>query len=1284
MIAITQRLSFVETYQEERESLDSQWYDFAQELADVHLLPISYKSDPGAFLDQFQVDCIVLSGGNDVYQHQRAPNDETESLSAKRDQFEKSLIAEAKLRNIRVLGICRGLQTLLLQYGARIAPILGHVGRQHALLPCVGQNRSTSEYALECCSLIFDEDGALKGNHVNSFHNYAPRITANIDSGVEVLAVPPEGDVIEAFVHRADGTAGIMWHPERSRGIARNRDISLVKRLLRLNESSVSFSTVPQKQYSNVRVVVLCAGQGTRLRPLTDTVPKCMVQYKGRAIIDYALSVYRLHGLSDVTLVTGYKASRLKRPGVKYVHNKHYATSNMVKSLFCALDTVKDFQKDLVVSYSDIIYTPDILGKLLTTEVHDSAVSVVIDKDWLRLWQSRMEDPLSDAETLKVDEDGYIVEIGKKPQRYDDIEGQYIGLMKFSASGVGTLTRFFRSLDVSCKYDGKSIDEMYMTTLLQLMIDSGIKVRAVFVNGGWTEIDCRDDLKVDVDFSMIPSYFRGQTVNFGTKAETLHALRDINVCRTLPLVYFTQKQWQNHESRERLVTECLSMISSADMLIVRSSAASEDSLESSAAGLHDTYFNVHADLGRIHEAVLKVFASYRIPNESDQVLIQPMLQHVAACGVICTTELQDYMPYFVLSYEESGRTDTVTSGSRGNIKTMYVSKCSTYPQSQLKGWQKEILETARCLEENFQNDKLDIEFAVNADGLLYVLQVRPVVVPSGMPKMLQTDFVTVLKEVQADLELTLGDHELLDNMMDWNPAEMIGVAPSPLARSLYELLITDEVAMKSRAVLGYRDVSNEPLMCTIGGRPFIRASISFESFIPASLETALAKKLVHHYLSMLRQHPEKRDKVEFEIVFSCFEPDLSARLQHLSEFGFTTVEQDEIKGSLLELTNGVLHRVEDDLATVNLLPLKVSTIQLQELKDPTSRLLHIVEYVKTFGTLPFSNLARCAFVAVSLLKSLQRSGHLEEITYNEFMESLHTIGKELGRDLVLLQRSEMTKKAFLSRYGHLRPGTYDICTPRYDEDFDLYFSDIGTKKSISPPPLAAFQLDDRVASRITSRLHECGLTIDCRQLFEFCRKSIEGREKAKFIFSAAVSDILVEVTKLGESLNIHRFDMSFLNIKSFLQKHENSMRDVWENILHNRHYLGSVSKLKLPVTIRSANEVWAYEETTTRPNFVTKKEVTGDVVTESNLFHTVLDEKIIVVESADPGWDWLFSNSIRGLITCYGGANSHMAIRAAELSLPAAIGVGISKFESYTKSRRLKIDARAQTITMLH
>ena len=1283
VIAITQRLSFIEAYEEERESLDSQWYDFARDLTNVQLLPISYKSDPGAFLDQFAVDCVILSGGNDIFQPQRAPKNVTESLSAKRDRFELSLIAEAKIRNVRVLGVCRGLQLLLLQYGAHIAPVSRHVGRLHTLVRYLGPHQTTSAQAVERCSWIFDEDGALKGDFVNSFHNYAAQITPNMHPGVEVLAVPTDQDVIEAFVHVADGVAGMMWHPERSHGVARDRDIALVRSLLGLNKLISPPSKTQQERNVDICVVVLCAGQGTRLRPLTDSVPKCMVKYKDRAIIDYALSVYHLHGLEDVTLVTGYKASELKRPRVKYVHNQDYARTNMVNSLFCALATMQDNQKDLIVSYSDIIYTPDVLGKLLSPVFDDADILVVVDKDWLKLWRSRMDDPLSDAETLKVNKDGYIVEIGQKTQRYDDIEGQYIGLLKFTPAGVGVLTKFFHSLDVNRMYDGKPIDEMYMTTLLQLMIDSGIKVRPVFIKGGWTEIDCQEDLKVDIDVSMIPLTFRGQTIDFGTKADTLESLQHLNICRILPLVHFTKMQWQLPESRTLLLTRCKAMLSPTDLLIVRSSAANEDSLKSSAAGLHETVSNVPPDAEHINEAVQKVFASYRVSDELDQVLIQPMLQNVVACGVICTTELQDYMPYFVLSYEEGGGTDAVTSGSKGDIKTIYIAKLENYPM-RLAGWQQQVLEIAGRLEDNFQNDKLDIEFAVKDDMTVYILQVRPVVVPNGMPKMLPVDFVRVHKEVQADTESKLVHHEVLDNMMDWNPAEMIGVVPSPLARSLYEVLITDTIAMRSRATLGYRDVSNEALMCTIGGRPYIRASVSFESFIPASLDATIAKKLVQHYLSMLREQPDKHDKVEFEIVFSCFEPDLSERLERLGGFGFTQAERDDFQRSLLELTNNIFRRVEDDLATVALLPLKVSTIQLQKMKDPVAQLVQTLEAVKTFGTLPFANLARSAFVAISLLKSLQRTGHLEENAYNQFLESLHTVSKELGRDLVLLQQSKLTKETFLLRYGHLRPGTYDICTPRYDENFELYFGNIATEKRTSLPPICQFQLNDEVTARITSHLQQCGLKIDCGQLFEFCRKSIEGREKAKFIFTEAVSNILVKLTELGESLNIHRFDMSFLDLKSILRHHKSCNREIiWENIVCSRNHLRSVSKLKLPPTICSTRDLWLHEEITTRPNFVTKKSVTGDVVTESTLFRSVLNEKIVVVESADPGWDWLFSNTIQGLITCYGGANSHMAIRAAELSLPAAIGVGKSKFDLYIKAQRLKIDACAQTIVVL-
>jgi choline kinase/gamma-glutamyl-gamma-aminobutyrate hydrolase PuuD/phosphohistidine swiveling domain-containing protein len=1286
VIAITQRLAFIDAYEEERESLDSQWHTFAQDLGNVLLIPISYKSDPATFLDQLAVNCVILSGGNDVYKHEHTPKDAAEALSVKRDAFERALVIEAKARNIRVLGVCRGLQLLLLHYGAGLAPVSRHVGRSHALVRYSGSSKPHSKYVLECYSKLFEDDGALKGETVNSFHNYGPHMTPHMHANVEVLAMSADEDIIEAFVHESDGVAGIMWHPERSYSRARDRDISLVRVLLGVQPSQVSTSTLKQIESHGTEVyaIVLCAGQGTRLRPLTDAIPKCMVKYKGRAIIDYMLSVFSYHGVEDITLVTGYKANELRRPGVKYIHNTDYGSSNMVKSLFCALDTFTDATKDLIVSYSDIIYTQDVLRTLLSSKPDDSDIMVVIDKQWLSLWQRRMEDPLLDAETLKVDADGYIKEIGKKPRHYDDVEGQYIGLMKFTAAGVHALMCFFRSLDTNRMYDGKSIENMYMTTLLQLMIDSGIKIRPVFINGGWTEIDCQEDLKVDIDFSMIPNTFRGQSLNFGTKAETLESLRRLNFSRVLPLIYFTRSEWQDNSLRNHLLDKCMDLVcATGDLLIVRSSAFSEDSLESSAAGLHDTIKNVSPTIEYIENAVMKVFASYRAADVRDQVLVQPMLRDVAACGVICTTELRDYTPYFVLSYEDGGGTDAVTSGARGAIKTLYASKYFLH-RVRVSEWQKEVFEVAKTLEEKFQNDKLDIEFAVTVDGDAYVLQVRPVVVPLGLPKMLHPDFATVLEEVKTDLVPKLPSHEVLDNMMDWNPAEMIGALPSTLARSIYELLITDKIAMESRAMLGYRDVSHEPLMHTVAGRPFIRASVSFESFIPASLDSDLAGKLLRHYLVMLRKYPEKHDKVEFEIVFSCFEPNLSERLDLLSDFGFTSDEQNRIRESLLVLTNSILSRVEDDLATVALLPSKVLTIKNQKSKDPLARVKHTVELIQTFGTLPFANLARCAFIAISLLKSLQRLGHLPDSKYNEFMESLHTVGKDLGKDLASFVRGEITKDEFLSTYGHLRPGTYDICTPRYDENFALYFSDLGVGHARSEASTPKFHMDADVQTNITTALQGSGMTINCAQLLDFCRKSIEGREKAKFIFTAAISDILVDITEIGDALNIHKFDMSFLDLKALLKEDMMCNRAViLENILHNRSSLRSKSKVKLPTTIRAVDDLYAHQEFTARPNFVTKKCVAGDVVIESNLFAKPLKGKIIVVESADPGWDWLFSNSIRGLVTCYGGANSHMAIRAAELSLPAAIGVGTVKFTAYTDARKLQINALAQTITIL-
>jgi len=489
----------------------------------------------------------------------------------------------------------------------------------------------------------------------------------------------------------------------------------------------------------------------------------------------------------------------------------------------------------------------------------------------------------------------------------------------------------------------------------------------------------------------------------------------------------------------------------------------------------------------------------------------------------------------VISYEEGGGTDAVTSGTTANFKTMYVLKeCTAKTSKKLLEWQEKLVQTAIKLEFVFANDKLDIEFAITKAGVLYVLQVRPVV----LAKCVSADetnswLATALVEAHAELDEVLRGEEILDNMMDWNPAEMIGVSPAPLARSLYEVLITDIVAMRSRAMLGYRDVSNKPLMCDVAGRTFIKTSISFESFTPADLSDELARKLTSYYLAELRKSPERRDKVEFEIAFTCCVPNLLNKLSVLSKNGFSE-DLVHIQSSLLRLTKNIICHVDDDVATVATLPLKVKIMRddlganriwsEQNVKTKAVALSKLLAVIREFGTLPFANLARGGFVAVSILRALVESRHLTNAQYDAFMESLETVSKELSKDLTRYRSGTLDKAEFLKRYGHLRPGTYDICTSRYDENFNLYFQDSTSESemdSITPRTNEHFNLCDTSRADITNYLRESGLNISCEKLLTFCKKAIEGRERAKFIFTAAVSEVISEIKALGDAMNIH-------------------------------------------------------------------------------------------------------------------------------------------------------------------
>lgn len=230
-----------------------------------------------------------------------------------------------------------------------------------------------------------------------------------------------------------------------------------------------------------MKAIILAAGEGRRLRPLTDDRPKCLVPFLGQPLIEHTLRTLRGAGISDITVVTGYRADRLEDLDVRTRHNPSYASTNMVHSLFCAEDVMEG--DDVLVVYGDIVFATRVLLAMLANE---SPFAVAVDTDWRSLWSFRMPDPLADAETMRWDHARNIIELGQRPRSYDDIQGQYIGLIKVASEILPAVRGFYRSLDAR---------QIYMTAFIQLVIDHLMPVKAVLVDGGWLEVDTIGDLE---------------------------------------------------------------------------------------------------------------------------------------------------------------------------------------------------------------------------------------------------------------------------------------------------------------------------------------------------------------------------------------------------------------------------------------------------------------------------------------------------------------------------------------------------------------------------------------------------------------------------------------------------------------------------------------------------------------------------------------------------------------------------------------------------------------------
>lgn len=241
-----------------------------------------------------------------------------------------------------------------------------------------------------------------------------------------------------------------------------------------------------------LQVIILAAGMGTRLRPYTNNKPKCLVEINGVSLLDSQLKILKSFSISNVTIIGGYKADLLPKNKAEIIINNKYHETNMLYSLFCAESKLTESS---IISYGDIVYSKGILEQLLHSK---SDLSVVIDKNWKSYWENRFDDPLDDAETLKLSDKNTIIEIGKKPNSFQEINGQYIGLMKFSTKGLIQLKELYKELCIKGLCMGKPIKNAYITDFLQEAINKGYTLNAVTTSAEWIEVDSVEDLHNEI------------------------------------------------------------------------------------------------------------------------------------------------------------------------------------------------------------------------------------------------------------------------------------------------------------------------------------------------------------------------------------------------------------------------------------------------------------------------------------------------------------------------------------------------------------------------------------------------------------------------------------------------------------------------------------------------------------------------------------------------------------------------------------------------------------------
>ena len=743
---------------------------------------------------------------------------------------------------------------------------------------------------------------------------------------------------------------------------------------------------------------------------------------------------------------------------------------------------------------------------------------------------------------------------------------------------------------------------------------------------------------------------------------------------------FNHNEWLNNS--EIILDEIQKKFSGR--IVIRSSALGEDSLEKSDAGKYKSILGIHIKKrNSVKYGIKNVIASYKIDKKKSkphQILIQKQTTNAITSGVVFTRTPDNGSPYYVINYEDGKRTDTITSGMIGNtIKIFRDISTRNIP----KKWRKLIF-AIKEIEMLANNSKLDLEFAITNKEIV-IFQVRPLtMIRESIDSKISNKVSSEIKKNQN--KMMKYKETIFSNMTDWNPAEIIGDTPNRLDYSIYDFLIMKSSWRDGRKLLGYHNPQIN-LMEKFSGRAYVNVKASFESLLPASLNKTLRDKLVKFFLKKLKNEPHLHDKVEFEILFTCYDFSLKKRMNELIYHGFTKKELKQISDTLLNFTNNLVSitpQIQNDTRE-SLEVLENNRKNWEKGVDGYETKLAIAEDLlkkcQKFGAVHFSAIARLAFVARILLYGLVDVSNINKNDIEKFMNSISTPVTEFQNDLYNLKIDKMGKTDFLKKYGHLRPGTYDITVKRYDKTPN-FFDDLmilENKKLVKR---------EQPKLEVEKILTKNGLIFQKIDFFNFIRETMTLREESKFEFTRTLSDIIELIAHAGKELGFSRMELSFLSLNDILKfkiLKKTELKRFWKYQIKKYHIQKEIEKfMHLPSILLSVKDFSIIQDYIAKPNFITNKKIISETIFLKDLQNLKkIESKIVMIDNADPGFDWIFSKNPSGLVTRYGGTASHMAIRCVELGLPAAIGCGNTLFEKLKVSKKISLDCMNDDVLIL-